>query len=86
MTQEDKNISVFDESDINNVIDSVSENVTTFIEDLKNDVITSEEAIVEYARLISRNEPEYFERPAKELVLEWALKYVDTAKYYGKKL
>jgi hypothetical protein len=83
---ENKDMLIFSESDINNVIDSVSENVTTFIEDLKNDVITSEEAIVEYARLISRNEPEYFERPAKELILEWALKYVDTARHYGKKL
>ena len=86
MTQEDKDISVFNESDITDVINSVSKNVTAFIEDLKNDVITSEEAIVSYAKLVSRNEPEYFERPAKELILEWALKYVETAVYYGKKL
>lgn len=86
MTREDKDISVFDESDITDVINSASENVTTFIENLKNDVITSEEAIISYAKLISRNESEYFERPAKELILEWALKYVETAVYYGKKL
>ena len=86
MTREDKDISVFDESDITNVINSVSKNVTAFIEDLKNDVITSEEAIVSYAKLVSRNESEYFERPAKELILEWSLKYVDTAVHYGKKL
>lgn len=86
MTREDKDISVFDESDITDVINSASENVTTFIENLKNDVITSEEAIVSYAKLVSRNESEYFERPAKELILEWALKYVETAVYYGKKL
>lgn len=86
MTQEDKDISVFNESDITDVINSASKNVTTFIEDLKNDVITSEEAIVSYAKLVSRNEPEYFERSAKELILEWALKYVDTAVHYGKKL
>ena len=86
MTREDKDISVFDESDITDVINSASENVTTFIENLKNDVITSEEAVVSYAKLVSRNEPEYFERSTKELILEWALKYVDTAVNYGKKL
>ena len=86
MIQEDKDISVFNESDITDVINSASKNVTTFIEDLKNDVITSEEAIVSYAKLVSRNEPEYFERSTKELILEWALKYVETAVNYGKKL
>ena len=86
MTRENKDISVFDESDITDVINSASENVTTFIENLKNDVITLEEAIVSYAKLVARNEPEYFERSTKELILEWALKYVDTAVHYGKKL
>lgn len=86
MTQEEKDILIFSENDMTNIIDSVSENITTFIEDLNNDVIASEEAIVSYAKLVARNEPEYFERSTKELILEWALKYVDTAVHYGKKL
>ena len=68
------------------VIDENNENINAFIENLNNDVITSEEAIVSYAKIVSRNEPKYFERPAKELVFEWALKYIDTAIRYGKKL
>ena len=86
MTKEYKEILSFSENDMTNITDSISENITAFIENLNNDVITSEEAIVSYAKLISRNEPEYFERSTKELILEWALKYVDTAVHYGKKL
>ena len=85
MTRE-KDILSFSENDMTNITDSISENITAFIEDLNNDVITSEEAVVSYAKLVSRNEPEYFERSTKELILEWALKYVDTAVNYGKKL
>ena len=86
MTKEYKEILSFSENDMTNITDSISENITAFIENLNNDVITSEEARVSYAKLISRNEPEYFERSTKELILEWALKYVDTAVHYGKKL
>lgn len=86
MTMKEKDLLSFSENDMTNIIDLVSKNITTFIEDLNNDVITSEEAIVSYAKLVSRNEPAYFERSTKELILEWALKYVDTAVSYGKKL
>ena len=72
---------IFTEEELHNIIqDACDELVSNLIS------LSDEELIVEYAKTISRNEPEYFERPAKELVLEWALKYVDTANYYGKKL
>lgn len=72
---------VFSGDELCNIIQDVNDKL---VSDLMS--ATDEERIVEYAKAISRNEPEYFERPAKELVLEWALKYVDTARYYGKKL
>lgn len=72
---------IFTEEELCNIIQDVSDKVTSELSSASD-----EEQIVEYAKIISRNEPEYFERPAKELVLEWALKYVKTARYYGKKL
>ena len=72
---------IFSEDELCNIIQDVSDKVVSDFMSL-----TDEEQIVEYAKAISRNEPEYFERPAKELILEWALKYIDTARYYGKKL
>lgn len=71
----------FSEDELCNIIQDVSDKVVSELSSAMD-----EERIVEYAKAISRNEPEYFERPSKELVLEWALKYVDTARYYGKKL
>jgi hypothetical protein len=73
---------IFTEEELHNLIQSVIN------DKLVLDLIskTNEELIVEYAKAISRNEPEYFERPAKELVLEWALAYVHTAFRYHKKL
>ena len=72
---------IFTEEELCNIIQDVSGKAV-----LELSSTTNEERIVEYAKIISRNEPEYFEKPAKELVLEWALKYVETARYYGKKL
>lgn len=72
---------IFTEGELCNIIQDVSDKVVSELSSAMD-----EERIVEYAKAISRNEPEYFERPAKELVLEWALKYVKTARHYGKKL
>lgn len=71
----------FSEDELCNIIQDVTDKVVSELTSARD-----EEQIVEYAKAISRNEPEYFEKPAKELVLEWALKYIDTARYYGKKL
>lgn len=78
MTQEK---TIFTEEELHNLIHDAMNNA--LVSDLS---LSDEELIVKYAKAISRNEPEYFERPAKELVLEWALKYIETAVYYGKKL
>lgn len=72
---------IFTEEELHNIIQDAND---TIVSNLMS--ATDEELIVEYAKAISRNEPEYFEKPAKELVFEWALKYIDTARYYGKKL
>lgn len=72
---------IFTEEELCNIIQDVSDKVVSELSS-----VPDEEQIVEYAKAISRNEPKYFERPAKELILEWALKYIDTARYYGKKL
>jgi hypothetical protein len=72
---------IFTEEELHNLIQDVND---TIVSNLMS--ATDEELIVKYAKAISRNEPEYFEKPARELVLEWALKYVETARYYGKKL
>lgn len=78
MTQQKNN---FSEDELWNIIQDVNDKVVSELNSAPD-----EERIVEYAKAISRNEPAYFERPAKELILEWALKYIDTARYYGKKL
>jgi hypothetical protein len=72
---------IFTEEEFHNIIQDAND---TIVSNLMS--ATDEELIVEYAKAISRNEPEYFEKPVRELVLEWALKYVETARYYGKKL
>jgi hypothetical protein len=72
---------IFTEEELHNIIQDAND---TIVSNLMS--ATDEELIVEYAKAISRNEPEYFEKPVRELVLEWALKYVETARYYGKKL
>ena len=78
MTQEK---TIFTEEELHNIIQDAND---TIVSNLMS--ATDEESIVEYAKAISRNETEYFEKPARELVLEWALKYVDTAFRYHKKL
>lgn len=78
MTQEK---TIFTEEELHNIIQDADDTVVSNLMSA-----TDEELIVEYAKAISRNEPEYFEKPAKELVFEWALKYIDTAFRYHKKL
>ena len=72
---------IFTEEELHNIIQDVNDNYESEILSMPD-----EELIVEYAKSVARNEPKYFERPAKELVFEWALKYIDTAIRYGKKL
>jgi hypothetical protein len=64
---------IFTEEELHNIIQDAND---TIVSNLMS--ATDEELIVEYAKAISRNEPEYFEKPARELVLEWALKYAFT--------
>lgn len=72
---------VFTEEEFYNMVQNVDDN---YISELLS--TPDEELIIRYAKAVSRNDPEYFERPAKELILEWALKYIDTTVRYGKKL
>ena len=84
------------ESELGDVLDELIfdeiKSINTSIEELENGKL-NEENIVLYAQILNnskpknkRNDSEYFNRPARELILEWALGYVGACAYYGKKL
>lgn len=92
MTQKDTKISsdqILSEDVIDSIGESIANTLLNQFNNMDQEELTeeeTEESIVVYAKAISHNEPEYFNRPNKELILEWAMKYIDTCAYYGKKL